>query len=98
MILCIFTSVMVVLETKSIKRKLILQKLLLVLSARFFFFGLIGNVVKWQLLHHPVRLCETDGYNKLIFTRAFVLRFPDHLINLFEVKCSFLDKLSITCQ
>ena len=29
----------------------------------------------------------------LIFTLAFFLRFPCHLIKLFEVKCSFLDKL-----
>ena len=30
----------------------------------------------------------------VIFTRAFFFRFPDRLIKLFEVKCSFLDKLT----
>ena len=42
---------------------------------------LIGNVAGKYLV-------------RLIFTRAFFLRFPDHLINVFEVKCSFLDKLT----
>ena len=30
----------------------------------------------------------------IIFTRAYFLRFPDRLIKLFQVKCSFLDKLT----
>ena len=42
---------------------------------------LIGNVAGKYLV-------------RLIFTRAFFLRFPDHLLNVFEVKCSFLEKLT----
>ena len=80
------------------KKKINIAEIIISIISSVFFFCLICNVAKWQLLHHSVRLCETEGYIKLIFTRDFVLRFPDHLINLFEIKCSFLDKLSITCQ
>ena len=42
----------------------------------------------------PSGFAKLSVINMLIFTRAFFLRFPDRLIKLFEVECSFLDKLT----
>ena len=42
----------------------------------------------------PSGFAKLTVINMLIFMRAFFLRFPDRLMKLFEVNCSFLDKLT----
>ena len=42
----------------------------------------------------PLGFAKLGVINMPIFTRAFFLRFPDHLIKLFEINYSFLDKLT----
>ena len=63
----------------------------------FFFVFFVGSR-NGNYCIIPSGFAKLRAINKLIFTRAFqgafFLRFPDHLINLFEVKCSFLDKLT----
>ena len=64
-------------------------------SVYFYFFV---DVTKSQLLHHPIGLCETERYKYANLHGCFFLfflRFPDRLIKLFEVKCSFLDKFTL---
>ena len=67
-------------------------------STSLGFGSVFIDVAKLQLLHHPVRLCQSERYKYANLTRAYFLprflRFPDRLIKLFEVKCSFLDKLT----
>ena len=59
---------------------------------RIAFFLSISRHRNYRII--PSGFAKLSVLNMLIFTRAFFLRFPDHLIKLFEIKYSLLDKLT----